>query len=526
MDDARAAVKFTRAAKRLARLAGVAGLGAIASAHLGSPDTWFQGNAGPYPVRVVVRLPGVVPGLAQIDITVTGEGVQEVTAQPVVFDAGRQGAPPADVAKPVAGRPGLYHAELWFMQPGSFSVHVKVTGREGSGTVVVPVAAIAERQIPLYPWLGRLLLALGLLLFIGAVTIVRAAVSDGITAPGVPLSKAQRRAGAVYSVFGAGVIGLGLFGARGWWQSVERDYRAELYQPFTASASVDTTGGGRVLRFVITDSVWQTRRPRAVWERFTVSPLIPDHGKLMHLFLMREGDPSAFAHLHPVSQDSMTFTSPLGTLPQGRYRAYADVVHETGMPQTMVAQLDVPAAPATPPAPATSTGSVSARSQSDLDDVVFVGAPAGATYTLPDGATVTWEAKPDTLVAQEDARLTFIVKEKDGSTARLAPYLGMPGHAVVYRTDGQVYIHLHPNGTTSMVAQRALGSRQTTDTLPGMLARRLATDSMGMSHASLPTFDGTLSFPYAFPQPGQYRVWVQLRRGALRQTAPFEILVR
>ena len=42
----------------------------LCSAHVGSPDTWFEGSAGPYPIRVVVRLPGVVPGLAQIDITV------------------------------------------------------------------------------------------------------------------------------------------------------------------------------------------------------------------------------------------------------------------------------------------------------------------------------------------------------------------------------------------------------------------------------------------------------------------------
>ena len=32
----------------------------------GSPNTFFNGEAGPYPVHVTVRLPGVIPGLAQI----------------------------------------------------------------------------------------------------------------------------------------------------------------------------------------------------------------------------------------------------------------------------------------------------------------------------------------------------------------------------------------------------------------------------------------------------------------------------
>jgi hypothetical protein len=234
----------------------------------------------------------------------------------------------------------------------------------------------------------------------------------------------------------------------------------------------------------------------------------------MHLFLMRQdGEPSDFAHLHPVSTDSMTFRASLGSLAAGRYRAYADVVHETGLSQTLVADVTVPA------------GAGNAASL-DPDDGTFHGTPTGGAYTLPDGATITWEGKPDSLAAGADAGLTFMVREPDGSAARLAPYLGMPGHAVVYRTDGQVYIHLHPNGTISMVAQQALGSRRATDTLPGMLARRLATDTMSMPHGSEPAFEGRFTFPYAFPSPGAYRVWVQVRRPSGVMTAPFDISVR
>ena len=485
----------------------------VTSGHLGSPDTWFQGNAGPYPVRVVVRLPGVVPGLAQIDMTVTGEGVEKVTARPIIFDAGKEGAPPADVAKPVPGRPGSYHAELWFMTPGSFSVDVEVTGSRGTGVAVVPVAAVPERQIGMYPWLGKLLLTLGVFLFVGAVTIIGAAGSDSVTPPGQPATARSKRTGVLASVFGAGLLGLGLFGGRAWWTSVEQGYLAELYRPFNATASVDLEAGRRTLRFSIADSVWSTHRARNLWERFSISPLVPDHGKLMHLFLMRAGDPTSFAHLHPVSADSVTFLAGLGNLPAGRYTAYADVVHETGFPQTMVATIDLPA-----------PGSDSALS--DPDDAAFTGTPAGVTFTLPDRATVTWERKPDSLLADQDAGLTFTVKEPDGTVARLAPYLGMPGHAVVYRTDGKVYIHLHPNGTISMVAQQALGSRQSTDTLPGMLARRLTADASAMNHGDHPMFDGTLTFPYAFPSPGQYRIWVQIRRRGNIVTAPFDIAVK
>jgi hypothetical protein len=480
------------------------------SAHVGSPDTWFQGNAGPYPVRVVVRLPGVVPGLAQIDINVTGEGVRRVTAQPVIFDAGKEGAPPPDDAVPVAGRPGAYHAELWFMTVGSFSVNVVVEGSRGEGTVVVPVAAVAIRQIGLYPWLGKVLAALGLFLFIGAITIFKAAATDGVTAPGQPLDAKRRRRGLVVASIGTVLLSAGLYGGRTWWNAVAADYQSALYRPFTAGAAIERRDGRPTLRFSITDSIWTHQQVANRWQRFSTTPLVPDHGKLMHLFMIRRDGQGAFAHLHPVSTDSANFFAALPGLPAGRYDIFADVVHETGFPQTMVAQVELAAPIEGQPA--------------DPDDATFVGDPTGHRFTLPDGATITWENPPAALRANEEAGLRFTVREPDGTPSRLAPFLGMPAHAVVHRDDGSVYIHLHPNGTISMAAQAALGSRQDTDTVPGMLARRLTADSMS-THQAHPMFDGTVEFPYAFPKAGSYRVWVQIRRGGGIMTGVFGVVV-
>jgi len=41
-----------------------------AFAHIGSPNVFFEGPAGPYPVRVTVRPPGVIPGLAEVSVRV------------------------------------------------------------------------------------------------------------------------------------------------------------------------------------------------------------------------------------------------------------------------------------------------------------------------------------------------------------------------------------------------------------------------------------------------------------------------
>src|SRR5580765_660362 len=111
-------------------------LTARAGAHVGSPNVFFEGRAGAYPVHVVIQPAEVIPGLAQISVRVDAGGVERVTALPIKWNAGRQGGPPPDVARPVRGETNLYTAQLWFMEPGAQSVELEITGTSGAGRVV------------------------------------------------------------------------------------------------------------------------------------------------------------------------------------------------------------------------------------------------------------------------------------------------------------------------------------------------------------------------------------------------------
>src|SRR2546421_4435433 len=162
------------------RLGALVGIALVASAHVGSPDTYFEGAAGPYPVRVIVRNPGVVPGLAQITVRLLApppRAVRRVLVLPVFWDPRTAAPPPPDVATPVPGDSTLYSAALWLMSSGSYSVRVTVEGDAGTGTTLVPVMALASRRLALETPLGVGLLALGRIRFGGARPVIGSAVT-------------------------------------------------------------------------------------------------------------------------------------------------------------------------------------------------------------------------------------------------------------------------------------------------------------------------------------------------------------
>ena len=86
--------------------------------------------------------------------------------------------------------------------------------------------------------------------------------------------------------------------------------------------------------------------------------------------------------------------------------------------------------------------------------------------------------------------------------------MGMLAHAIVMRDDGSVFTHLHPGGTFSMAALQRFVSR---DTGPG-----------GATHLhSAATESSDVSIPYAFPKPGPYRIWVQMKHAGSVVTTAF-----
>jgi hypothetical protein len=526
-------------------------------AHIGSPGVVMQGNAGPHALMVNVEPPDVIPGIAKVTVYTDAEAqISNLFARAVYFRTGDEGAPPADPLKPVPGQPGKYYGELWMMATGSSSIQIIAEGSTGKGEMIVPVVAVstATKTLPRSTGIG--LAALGVFLVILMMTIIGSSVGEALAPKGEPMTGRRKRNKMIGLATGFLACAGILYGGNAWWDSWAKDYRQFMYQPLNAESSIE-----------FKDSTWNlhlkidtTPRPRGI----NLNYLVPDHGKMMHMFIMRIPAMDAFAHLHPQRVDSNRFTTILPSLPKGRYLVFADIVYLNGFTETIKdtfylkedisdhnKKLDKDDAYAF----ALPANLIDATPPLGEEADFFVCGKPGTGVKLKDGSTMVWEGQKDeAMFAGKLYNLQFAVYAPDGSPAVLDPYLGMGGHAAVVRNDGNVYIHMHPSGTANMAAVQAMQSRiadtarlkflpensaafrDSVDAWMQYLYRQpeAVRDSILMTDMPYehPNADGMimdgevhtnmLQFPYVFPAGGQYRIWVQIKRNGQVLTAAFD----
>ncbi len=159
-----------------------------------------------------------------------------------------------------------------------------IDGPDGKQQVVVPVMAVATALRDMPTGTGWGLAAMGLLLVVMLVTIIGASNADGVVAPGQAATRHTRRRRLVGMGIGLVVVTLILTGWRSWWNSTAEEYRnVQLYRPAPISTSVKIVRWSAATHHPVRYNGY--RRKRAVAPDCTVT-FLPDHGKLMHAFLV------------------------------------------------------------------------------------------------------------------------------------------------------------------------------------------------------------------------------------------------
>ena len=473
----------------------VLGLGTDAHAHVGSPAAVEDGRAGPYHVLVTIRPPEVVPGIAQIDVRAFDPDVASVTVVPLPLNGPGANSPPvADVAQRSVEDPQLYSSTSWLMRTGAWQIRVTANGARGTGVLSIPIPALARTTRPMPRYLGAMLVGLLALLVAGLVAIVGAGLRDADLDRGATPDARRLRRGRIAMLVTGAILALAIFGGRRWWNGEAALYRRLVYRPMQVTVERPTP------------DAWSLALADPGWLRWRqTDDLVADHGHLMHLFAVRAPGLDAIAHLHPRRTGEAAFAQAVPPLPDGSYRMFGDIVHETGLDETVTAAVDLSAAP---PAPSELGGS-----RFDPDDAAAIlphaASLAEPAFTFPQGGRLVW-ADARAPRAGETVVLAFEAQDGDGRPAAgIEPYMGMAGHAMIVARDFSVFAHVHPTGSVPMAAMALIDGAAAVD----------------HAHHQGMTFAPRVRFPCLFPKPGDYRVFVQIKEGGRVETAAYDISV-
>lgn len=460
---------------RLARIAAglLIAMAAPASviAHVGSPDVFLEGQAGAYRIFVTVRPPVAIPGVADVDVLVTSDDVREVHIVPLpLTGVGAQFAPVPDKASRSSEDPKLFTGHLWMMGAGAWQVRVSITGDRGEGTLSVPVPTLPQQTLSMTPALRAILFVFMFLLATGFVAIISAMARESRLGAGDAFdTRARRRgriAGSIAAVAMAGILYLGNM----WWGVEATAYDRYIYKPLTSTPKIE----GSTLALDLVDPGWIGSR--------RLDDFVADHGHLMHLFVLSPSLDRLW-HLHPEQVRTGSFAQKLPDMPAGRYELFGDLVHATGVSETVTGEFD-----ASHPAGSPLAGDDSGWSAADTS-----------------GTRIVWVRDNTPLVRRKLTTFAFRVEDVNGQPVQdLELYMGMPGHAVFVRRDRKVFAHVHPSGSAPMAALNIA--------MPG--------NDMHAQHQ--PATPSTVTFPYGFPEPGQYRIFVQIKRAGAIVTGAFD----
>jgi hypothetical protein len=468
---------------------------AAAHAHVGSKDVFQTVHAGPYTLYVTVRPPLVIPGVATVEIRSSGAPVYglKITPLPVTGEASKH-PPAADMMKQDAEDKAFFTGAVWMMAPGAWQVRIEASGADGTEISTVPVLAVPVATLPMQRSMEIALGALGLFLVISMAGVAAAAVREARLAPGVEPNPALRRRGLIATVLALVFMSAAVWLGGKWWNVEAADYAENVFKPAPTRA---TLSGNQL--DVLVDSVMPDNARR---HRMN-DDYLPDHGHLMHLYAIREPQMDAAFHLHPELVGEGDFRDQLPAMPPGHYNLYGDVVHRNGFPETLLAQVDIPAGmKGTPLSPEDAEATPAPLSAGEL----------GSTYKLPDGYSMVWD-RPATLTATTPYAFHFTLLDPQGKPATdMQPYLGMAGHAAFVKTDGTVFAHTHPDGSAAMAD--VMLANQSLDNAPTMA-------TMAPVHVG-PSVD----FPYGFPTAGRYRIFIQMKHGNTVETGVFDADVK
>lgn len=447
-----------------------------AYSHVGAVPTVYQGKAGGYSTTIVVMPTTAVPGFTDISVKIPDSDVKidKITAVPLTQNEDRSNSINVDNLLPVQGEKNLFVGKIQLMQEGPLKIKVHIEGSKGSALISIPFEAVKTVKVTIPHLKYVIFFFIGFLFFLVAVVAGKGR-GEGVVPLGATPTEEDRRKGKLYFITVLAIFIAFLF--YDYQFSMKLIEATAVKAAQTRAIEMRVTGdAAQKLSFQLPPEALTFGRPRipyedqmSLMEQYTSDQLVPDHGKLIHLFLISKEN-GRVAHLHPVRTKDHRFETAIPPLPEGNYQVFADITTLSGRTITFSSNitLDKPPMTYTPTDPDDSWADL----KNSKYKIVFQNA--------------------DSINSEEIQELRFEVLDEAGIPQKIENYMGMTGHAALIRNDGTLFAHIHPVGTVSM----------------GSMPMDHSSADMDMQTAR---DDSKLAFPYRFYADGHYILWVQVK---------------
>ena len=465
----------------------------LAQGDIGHYNFTFEGKVFNNTIRALVKPPGVVPGVANITIKTFNQSIDSVKIQPIKWHgeisgyphlkAGPQGAPPSELMNKLEHLGNFFEGELWLMDFGAYNINVELFKDGVSEIVNIPINSIATQINPMSFQTSIVLFCFMLLLLFGATNIITIAYRESTISYNNKVADGRIKQSKLVMLISFCILVCILYIGNEWWNDIEKSYRENLYIPMENEVQIISNNKQNILQIFFTDELWLNGM---------IPDLMPDHGKIMHLYLIHE-DYSQLCHLHPNRNDADNnlFEVVLPDIKYGKYYLYMDITLESGFSTTLINQIDY------------DVENIQKIKYdyliSDIDD----------SYISNDfNYIIKWLNEKKYFNINEDINLTFQTQNLMGHPTVIEPYIQMGGHGAILKNDHSIFIHIHPIGTISMASQELYNQNDEIES-SGICYFGSPDDSLKIY---LEDEKSILNFPpINLEQPGDYIMWIQAK---------------
>tara|TARA_Y100001970_G_C14221341_1_gene852881 strand:+ start:1220 stop:2701 length:1482 start_codon:yes stop_codon:yes gene_type:complete len=474
---------------------------------IGHYNFTFEGKVFNNTIRALVKPPGVVPGVAMITINTFDQSIDSIKIQPIKWQAeirsypylkaGPQGAPPSEMMNKLEDLGNFFEGELWLMDFGAYNINVELFQNNSVEIINIPINSIATEIKPMSFKTSFILFCFMLLLLFGATNIITIAFRESTIDYNKTISSKKIKESRFIMLASFCFLLFILYFGNEWWIYTEKSYRENLYVPMDNKVEIINNNQQNILQVFFTDELWLNGM---------IPNLMPDHGKIMHLYLIHE-DHSQLCHLHPQRNpyNNNLFEVVLPNIKYGIYYLYMDITLESGFSTTLTNQINFN--------PNNIKNTKYNHLISDKDDSYISQFPK---YQLK------WINKKNTFYRNEDINLSFQTQTIDGNPSRIEPYIQMGGHGAILKNDHSIFIHIHPIGTISMASQELYNKNYEIES-SGICYFGDTVDSITSYFEDQNSF---VTFPpINLDKLGEYTMWIQAKSGGEIITQQFDFKI-